>query len=930
VPFSGEMLHHYQILKLLGKGGMGEVYLARDTILDRMVAIKFLSATQQQDSQSRKRFLREAKAAAALNHPFGCQVFETGEVDNNAYIVMEYVTGETLKDRLARGPLPLMDALEKACEICEVLAKAHEKGIVHRDLKPANIMITEQGHPKIMDFGLAKQVVPLQSADSEGLTISGETLTEQGIVLGTVAYMSPEQARGEPVDARSDIFSFGMVLHEMLSGKNPFQRASQIDTLSAILRDASPQLKLEPVAAPSALSSILNKAMAKNVADRYQNIREMANDLRRLKEGLLPKKRPAWIWWALGGATVLVIALLAVVLWFAYRSPTSVPSVSHPPLSLLIADFTNKTGEAVFDDVLEKALEVGLEGAPFITSYRRPPARKIAQAIKPGGDPDRLDRAQALLVAQREGIHLVLAGTIEGSNSGYRIATQAINPFSGKEAASGAVKAKNKDDVLGKMAKLAVQIRKQLGDTEATASQSIARETFTASSLEAARRYAVAQDLIASGKNRQAIDAYQSALNLDPELGRAWAGLAAASANLNRYEDAKKYYQEAMKRIDRMTERELHRTLGGYYLRTGDAQAAIKELRTLVERYPADEAGLTNLAYANFLDRDMAAAMELGRKAVEIYPKNVLARGNLALYAMYAGSFDVAYTEAIKTIELNPGYETSYICQAVSELMRGHLLQAEEIYQKLAGVSVLGASLSVMGQADMALYQSKLAEGRSILELGVAGDISGSNPNSGPKLSALAGVQLLQGKTAEAIQAAARSVAISKEPRVLYEAANVYLDAGRINDALLLAKTLDANLEPDIQAYAHVIMAKARLHQGDREGGIRELEETQKNHDTWLGRYELGRAYLDAGKFPEAYTQLEQCLKRRGEATAVFFDDVPTVRYLPTVYYYLGRAQERLGSPAAIESYRTFLAIKEKGKGDPLVPDARRRLASHQ
>jgi tetratricopeptide (TPR) repeat protein/predicted Ser/Thr protein kinase len=914
----------YQIIGALGKGGMGEVHLAQDTVLDRKVAIKFLPESMQKDPDSRKRFLREAKAAAALDHPFICHVYETGEISGRASIVMEYVEGETLKDRLERGPLPLKEALGIACEVAEALEEAHSKGIVHRDVKPANIMLTHKGHAKIMDFGLAK-IAPLATSDGETVTIS-DNLTQAGTVLGTISYMSPEQARGEPVDARSDIFSFGMVLYEMLSGKNPFQRQSQIDTLSAIIRDASPPLRLETGSTPAPLPNILDKAMAKDVAERYQNFAELRDDLRALEDQLVARKKPAWVAWALGGAALLILALVAATLWFAGRKPTPAAAATRPPMSILVADFSNSTGENAFDAVLEKALEVGLEEASFITSYRRGDARAAVRAINPG-QPDRLDRSAAILVAQREGINLVLAGSIERTDSGYRLLVEAINPFSGKSVTSSEAIAKSKDDVLNSIARISLEIRKHLGDVKATAGDSIARETFTASSLEAARRYAVAQDLIASGKYRQAIEAYQSALELDPELGRAYAGLAAASANLNQYDDAKKYYQEAMKRIDRMTERERHRTLGGYYLRMGDGPAAIRELTTLVERYPADEAGLSNLAFAYFLSRDMIAAMKYGQNAVAIYPKNILARGNLALYAMYAGRFDAAYTEAAKVIELNPGYDSAYVCEAVSELMRGHAVQAEEAYQKLAGIGVHGASLSAMGLADMALYQGKLSEGRSILELGIAGDISGKNPDAGPKETALAGVRLLQGKKTEAIQAAQKAVRLSSEPRVLFEAAEVYLDSGRMADALSLAKNLEADLKPDDQVYAHIIRSQARMHQGDRAGAIGELEEMQKEHDTWLGKFELGRADLEAGKCPDAYMQFEQCLKRVGEATAVFLDDVPTTRYIPPVYYYLGRAQECLGSPAATDSYRRFLAIKVKGNEDPLVADARRRLS---
>jgi serine/threonine protein kinase/tetratricopeptide (TPR) repeat protein len=926
MPKGGDMFHHYRIIKLLGKGGMGEVYLAEDTVLDRKVALKLLSESLQQDADARKRFLREAKSAAALDHPFICQVYDTGEANGRAFIAMEYIAGETLGARLARGPLPLKTAVQAACEIAEALEEAHQKGFVHRDLKPSNIMLTSQGHAKVMDFGLAKQIMGL--GDGSSPETLETCLTQQGMIVGTLAYMSPEQARGEQVDARSDIFSFGVVLYELLSGSHPFLRKSQIDILSAILRDASPPLHMESTATPTSLSGILTKSMAKDTADRYQSMTEMSGDLRRLREQLQLRERPRWPPWAVAVAVVAVLLLMGGIWWLARRGPPPLPPVAHAPVSVLIADFENQTGEPVFDSLLEKALEIGLEGAPFISSYKRTDARKKAQNIKPDPGSDRLDRTRATLVANSEGINLVLSGSIEASGSGYRISAEATDPFSGKAAINKkSVNAGSKDEVLGAMASLAVQIRKALGDSEAPSGAAIARETFTAGSLEAASRYAQAQELIASGKWERAIEGYQSALALDPELGRAYAGLAAASANNNRRDEAKRYYQEAMKRIDRMTEREKHRTMSGYYLLTGDAQAANKELRALIERYPADEAGLNNLALASFFARNMAAAVNLGKKAAAIYPKSYLARGNVALFLMYAGDFDAAYAEANQVIGLNPGYETAHVCKAVSELLKGNPLQAEESYQKLAGVSVLGASFSNMGLADMNLYQGRLAKARSLLESGVAVDVKGDGLDPGVKLAALAGTYLLQGKTADAIPAANKAIASSKQPRVLYEAGSVFLEAGRPADALALAKKLDESLEPDVQTYAHLLMARIQLRRGNREGGIRELEDSQKNHDTWLGRYELGRAYIEAGAYPKAFSELDQCLKRLGEATAVFLDDIPTARYLPPLYYYLGRAQEGLGQKSAAASYGKFVSLKEGGQ-DPLLADARRRLSS--
>jgi TolB-like protein/Flp pilus assembly protein TadD/predicted Ser/Thr protein kinase len=329
----GQTISHYHITQKLGAGGMGEVFLAQDISLDRKVAVKFLPDEVENQPQARKRFLREAKAAAAIDHPFICHIYETGEAEGRIFIAMEYVAGETLGARLARGPMPLNQALQAFSEISEALEEAHERGIVHRDLKPSNIMLTPQGHVKIMDFGLAKQVLSAKVPQAQERT---ETYaTQSGTLVGTLGYMSPEQARGEEVDARSDIFSLGVVFYETLSGKHPFKRSSQVDTLSAILRDPPPPLHLEATPVPAALSGIVTKALAKTTAERYQSAREIGRDLQNPREQVLPRKRPAWLAW-----TVAAIALIVLGLGIAYYM------LSGRVNSIAVLPFNNLTGDA--------------------------------------------------------------------------------------------------------------------------------------------------------------------------------------------------------------------------------------------------------------------------------------------------------------------------------------------------------------------------------------------------------------------------------------------------------------------------------------------------------------------------------------------------------------------------------------------------------
>ncbi|MDA2936858.1 protein kinase [Acidobacteria bacterium AH-259-A15] len=907
---------------------MGEVFQAQDTVLDRKVALKFLPEATQQNPIARKRFLREAKAAAALDHPFICKIYETGEAKGKVFIAMEYVEGGTLKERLEKEPLSLNESLQITTEIAEALEVAHETGIVHRDLKPANIMLTPQGHAKVMDFGLAKRVPPPEGLDSDAKTLSAG-LTEAGTVLGTLAYMSPEQTRGELLDSRSDIFSFGVLLQEILSGEHPFKRHSGAETLSAILRDPPPPLHMEVTKTPAELERILQKALAKDLADRYQSIKDLASDLRDLREATAEKVWPPIRWPLIAAGLALVASLLVGTWWFARRSPT--PAATQELVSILIADFENRTGDPLFDGALEQTLAIGLEGAPFITTYNRGKARRIGGQLREGAIT--LDEALARLVAQREGINVIVTGSILLRDKDYSVSAKAIDAITGKAIVSGESAASSKDRVLAAVGKLAARTRKALGDTTPESVQLAAAETFTAASLEAAHNYALAQDLQGEGKFGEAIPYYSRAVELDTGLGRAYAGLAVMYRNLGQRERAEKYYQTAMALIDRMTDREKYRTRGGYYVTVREPELAIEEFRNLVEQYPADFVGHSNLALSYFLAHNMSRALEEQRLALEIYPKNVVMRSNLALYAMYAGDFDTAAREASAVLELY-SYEGAYVCLALAELGKGRRTAAAETYHRLQSISPWGASsaasgLAASGLADLALYEGRLADATTILEKGIAADLAHKDSAAAARKSAtLAQTHLLRRRTGPALAAAEQAVAQSREERVLFVAARAYLEAGREDRALQLASELGEGLQPEPQVYAKLIEGEVQLEGRKVQEAIKLFQEAQKLADTWLGRFDLGRAYLEAGAFIEAYSEFELCLKRGGEAAAVFLDDIPSYRYFPPVYYYLGRAQEGLNSPAAAESYGTFLAIKEKADQTLLITDARRRVAT--
>ena len=343
----GRTISHYKIIDKLGEGGMGEVFLAEDTSLDRKVALKFLPDFMQQDPVAEKRFLREAKSAAALDHPYICKIYEVGEEDGKSFISMEYVQGETLKDKLGKGPLPLKDALEKATEIAEALGAAHKQNIVHRDLKPSNVMLTPDGHVKVMDFGLAKQLFTAGDVESQEQTITA-SLSKTGMTLGTLAYMSPEQLRGRKVDTRSDIFSFGIVLYEMLSGTDPFKKPEPMETASSILKEGPPPLSRHVNEVPPLLEHTVKKMLAKEADQRYQSIHEVRTNLGELSHQAADVARGEWkvvpeqkgLRWTVS----LAVILIALVGWWLFLAdtpsiaPGEITSIAVLPLDNLMGD----------------------------------------------------------------------------------------------------------------------------------------------------------------------------------------------------------------------------------------------------------------------------------------------------------------------------------------------------------------------------------------------------------------------------------------------------------------------------------------------------------------------------------------------------------------------------------------------------------------
>jgi tetratricopeptide (TPR) repeat protein len=346
-----------------------------------------------------------------------------------------------------------------------------------------------------------------------------------------------------------------------------------------------------------------------------------------------------------------------------------------------------------------------------------------------------------------------------------------------------------------------------------------------------------------------------------------------------------------------------------------------------VKQYPADSAGVANLALAYFYRRDMERALVEGRRAIEIYPKNVAQRNNLGLYAMYAGDFETAIREQQTVLQMNPSMVLGFVGTALPQLGLGHPEQASETYRRLENMGSSGASAAAIGLADLALYEGRASDASKILDAAIPADLAAKNTDAAAeKLSMAAESQLLTGKPAEAVRDAERALRQSKDDSVMFWAARAYLGVNNYPKALGVAQQLGSRLKPDSQAYAKLIEGEVELQRGKPQEAIKFFLESRKIADTWMGRFDAARAYIEAGAYPEADSELEVCLKRRGEATALFLDESPTYHLFPPVYYYLGRAQEGLHSSAASDSYKEFLAMKNMAPRNPLLDDASRRL----
>jgi len=501
-----------------------------------------------------------------------------------------------------------------------------------------------------------------------------------------------------------------------------------------------------------------------------------------------------------------------------------------------------------------------------------------------------------------------------------------MDAVTGKTIADADVSAANKDELLLAVPKLAAPIRKALGDSTPESVQLQAlRGAFTAASLEVVHDYGVGLEQQLAGNMQGALQSFSKAAELDPNFARAYAGMAAASRNVGNAQDAEKYVKLAMEHVDRMTERERYRIRGLYYVYAGDLPKCIEEYTSMVKLYPSDHVAHNNLAKCQIELHNYPKAIEELQRALQISPNSAFYRMNLSALLTYTGDFEAAEQQAQTVLQSNPSYEYGYIALAYAQLGQGQIAQAAQSYQTVGKLSPLGASINATGLADLALYEGRLSDAVRMLESGAAADLAARNSRAAEKFAMLAYTQLLRGRKGPALEAAMRALANSKKVNIRFLVARVFVEAGEASRARALAAGLASELSAEAQADAKLIQGETALKEKDARTAIQLFTEANKLLDTWMGWFDLGRAYLDAGLYVQADSEFDRCINGRGEAMDLL--DGPTYGYFPPVYYYLGRTEEGLRSSGAANSYWKFLSIQEKGDGGPLRQDAKRRYA---